>query len=61
MRTFFIWFFGLIAFGLMGLVVGGALNRHSGDGGEFLGFIGGMAAFACVRLWMGSRSTSARS
>lgn len=48
MRTFFIWLFGLLA----GAIFGGILGSHlSGDGGVLLGFLGGMLAFACFRLW----------
>jgi len=50
MRTFAIWFFGLIAGAFFGAIVGGHLQPY-GDGG-FLGFVGGMCLFVCLRLWL---------
>lgn len=50
MRTFFIWFFGLLGSGFFGLMAGSAID-HNGNTG-LAGFIGGIAVFACLRLWL---------
>lgn len=52
MRTFGIWFFGLIAGMLIGGLVGNHLNYSDG---AFFGIIAGMAVFACARLWLAGR------
>ncbi len=52
MRTFFIWLFGLLGFGLVGSLLG-AFSPSSDAG--FGGFLAGMALFSCARLWLGQR------
>ena len=61
-RAILIWTFGMFASGIFGAIVGD-LATHLADklsdapGGVF-GLLGGVCAFACVRLWMGdSRKT----
>jgi hypothetical protein len=54
MRTFFIWFFGLIGSGFLGLMLGSGIS-HDGDSGT-AGFFGGMAVFACLRLWLAPKA-----
>jgi hypothetical protein len=51
MRTFAVWLFGLLAAGIFGGVIGVYLAPYY-DGGA-LGFIGGLCAFTCARLWLG--------
>lgn len=57
MRSAAIWAFGLIGCGLVGLLIGDGLNPR--DGGGILGFFGAALVFACIRLWLTSK-TSAR-
>jgi hypothetical protein len=57
MRRVALWIFGLLAAGIFGALVGDHLSPHSFGG--FYGFIGGMFAFACVRLWL-AEATSGR-
>jgi hypothetical protein len=52
MRTFGLWFFGLLASAIFGGMVGSFFAPYSD--GVFFGVIGGMCAFACARLWLGS-------
>jgi hypothetical protein len=52
MRTFALWVFGLFASGIFGSMVGSWFWPSAEYG--FFGFIGGMCAFACARLWLGS-------
>lgn len=51
MRTFGIWFFGLIASGLLVGLIEAQFRPYSTDAG-LVGFIAGMCAFACARLWL---------
>jgi len=57
MRTFFIWIFGLTAFGFIGGIVGFIIDTRmpafSGSNYGLGGIIAGLASFACVRLWLG--------
>lgn len=53
MRTFGIWAFGLLGSGIVGGLIGGFLD--SGSGGGIFGFLAGLCAFACVRLWLRER------
>ena len=48
MKTFFIWLFGIVICGFVGALVGEYLY----DDGKFTGFIVGLAAFACFKLWV---------
>jgi hypothetical protein len=55
MRTLGIWIFGLLAGGLAGAIVAFALIRPGFDGQFFTfvgGFLTGVFAFACARLWL---------
>lgn len=52
-RKFGIWFFGLLASGVFGGLVGNYLDYMHGS---FLGFLAGMFAFSCFRLWRGDSS-----
>jgi hypothetical protein len=54
MRPFFIWFFGLAGSGFLGLMLS---SRHGGGGAA--GFVGGIAVFACLRLWLAPRRPAA--
>lgn len=54
MRRAALWIFGLLAGGIFGGLVATKLDPY-GLGGLF-GFIGGMCAFACARLWLGERA-----
>ncbi len=56
MRTFFIWLFGLIGSGFLGLMLGSFAGHNSGDAGA-LGFFAGIAIFACLRLWLARPAT----
>jgi hypothetical protein len=49
MRTAAIWIFGLLACGIFGGVVAELLGNGNGP----IGIVGGMCAFACLRLWLG--------
>jgi hypothetical protein len=51
MRTFFIWVFGLLGSGFLGLMLGAISDHSSGLGGGF-GFFGGLTVFVCARLWL---------
>ena len=55
MRTFGIWFFGLVASGIGGGLIGYSFSMIDG---WLYGLIGGAAAFACGRLWSTSRRPS---
>lgn len=57
MRTAAIWVFGLLGSGILGLLVGDSLSPHGGGG--VLGFTGAALAFACARLWLGSKKPAA--
>jgi hypothetical protein len=50
MRSFSFGFFGLAGIGFLGLMLS---SRHGG--GAAIGFIGGIAVFACLRLWLATR------
>jgi hypothetical protein len=52
MRTFGIWTFGLLASLIFGALVGERLSITVGYEGGIAGGLGGMFAFACVRLWL---------
>lgn len=52
-RSLAIWVFGLLASGIFGGMVGSHLTY---DGG-FFGFVGGIFAFICLRLWLTPKST----
>jgi len=53
MRTFFIWIFGLVGSGFVGLIMGSLVDQgHPGDMSGVAGFFGGIAVFACLRLWL---------
>jgi dipeptide/tripeptide permease len=56
MRTVAIWFAGLLASGIFGWLVDEKFLSTASfpDGGP--GMIGGMLAFACVRLWLATPS-----
>ena len=47
MKTFFIWLGGLVVSGFVGALVGDYLS----DDGRTTGFIVGLVAFACFKLW----------
>jgi hypothetical protein len=49
-RTFFIWFFGLIACGFIGGIIGAQIDPYGLTG--LWSFIAGLATFACLRLWI---------
>ena len=49
MRTFLIWFCGVLACMIVGGGLGSALDQFSGGG--FWGALDGALAFACFRLW----------
>lgn len=49
MRTFGIWFFGLIASAMIGILAGNWLTYEGG----IIGGPAAMATFACLRLWFG--------
>lgn len=51
-RTFFIWFFGLVASAIVGGLIG---DRLGGYGDGFWGALASMAAFGCLRLWLAPR------
>jgi hypothetical protein len=54
-----IWIFGLQASGIFGAMIAPRLVGADGDAtvcGDF-GFLGGMFAFACLRLWFGAPRT----
>ena len=50
MRRVSIWVFGILAFGILGSLIGGQMVI---SGGGTKGFFGGAFAFACIRLWLG--------
>lgn len=50
MRTFFLWVTGILACGIVGMLVGAAISPYS-DGG-FFGFFAGVLGFTCLRLWI---------
>lgn len=50
MRTFFIWVFGLLGSGFLGLMLG-SISDPRGSGGAFA-FFGGLTIFVCARLWL---------
>jgi hypothetical protein len=54
-RTIAIWIFGLLASAVIGAWINALVNEytHSYTPDGF-GVIGGMCAFACVRLWLAS-------
>jgi hypothetical protein len=51
-RTIAIWVFGLLASAIVGGIIGARLDTGYGDGNGFWGFLAGMFAFACLRLWL---------
>ena len=53
LRAAAVWIFGLLAGGIFGAIVGEHLTK-TGIGLP-LGFMGGVFAFACIRLWRGPR------
>lgn len=57
MRRAALWIFGLLAAGIFGALVGDHRSPYS-LGGLF-GFVGGMCAIACVRLWLAERPSGA--
>jgi hypothetical protein len=56
MRTFGIWFFGLLASAIVGAIVGTKLGIGYGDEGVIWGGLVGLSTFACIRLWLGGQS-----
>jgi hypothetical protein len=48
-RTFFIWFCGVLACMIVGGGLGSALDQFNGGG--FWGAIAGALTFTCFRLW----------
>lgn len=55
MRTAFIWISGLLACGLIGGMVGSFFDTYSWSAYGLSGFLAGMLAFCCLRLWLGER------
>lgn len=53
MRTFGIWFFGLVAAAIIGGLAGNFIAPYSSGG--FLGMLAGLCTFACGRLWVARR------
>ena len=53
LRRIGIWTFGLLASGIFGGLIGKALDYIDG---MILGFVGGLLAFACIRLWLVERA-----
>ena len=56
MRTFFIWFFGLLTGSFGGMLLGDVLAPRSQ--GAIMGLIVGVAGFCCLRLWLAKRVTN---
>lgn len=58
-RTLAIWVFGLLAGAIIGGFLGSmydaAANPYGGGVGPLFGTLGGMCAFACLRLWLAPR------
>lgn len=52
MRTFFIWLFGVVGSGFVGVILGSLADHHPYDSNEIPGFFGGIAVFMCLRLWL---------
>jgi membrane associated rhomboid family serine protease len=52
MRIVAIWVFGLLASGIFGGIIGNFLSDSYSTDGAFFGFLGGVFAFACARLWL---------
>jgi len=50
MKVLLIWVMGIIAFSLLGSLVGFALAGNSK--GETAGYVAGACAFVCLRLWL---------
>jgi hypothetical protein len=48
-RLVAIWALGLLAGAIIGGAIGVLVKPY---GGDFVGMIGGMATFACLRLWL---------
>jgi hypothetical protein len=53
MRTFGIWFFGLLASAIVGALVGSRFDDGFSSSTGFWGMLAGMFAFACIKLWIG--------
>ena len=55
-RRIAIWVFGLLASGIFGGLIGQQLEYSDVSGvetfGGIWGFLGGVFAFACIRLWL---------
>ena len=50
MRVLIIWVMGIVAFSLIGSLIGFALAVN--NKGEWAGAIAGACAFICLRLWL---------
>ncbi len=47
-----LWFSGLLACGLLGGAIGDYINPNPYAGGSVIGFLAGISAFTCARLWV---------
>jgi hypothetical protein len=56
MRTLGIWVFGLLASAIAGGLIGSKFDDGYSSSSGFWGFLAGVLAFACVRLWLGQSS-----
>ena len=58
-RIIGIWIGGLIASGILG--AGVAIQLSRAPDAPFMGFVAGVGAFTCLRLWFGEWARTARS
>jgi len=56
-RRISIWIFGILASGILGGFIGSHFNTIYDNDNGFWGFLAGVFAFACLRLWLGERKS----
>lgn len=52
LRLVTLWVSGLIACGVTGGAIGDYINPNPYAGGSVFGFLAGISAFTCARLWV---------